>query len=221
MANHNKRVAEGARKSRSRMVVIGLLKAHVTNGQPTGVDLAAGARVPFAGWGCAHLLLTEAHWDGLQRSFRRELEAWRKGSPTYAIAIVEPTRYGSNFDLVQIALMRVSPRAIPLDSGYEADVEDVLVAAERSFVKPIRYAEGDNTLPDFELLDVAHPPLPMEVFGLNSDEYAKRMQDKVAHYDQKHGPGGWWRWDAFSGVNVPALPPAAGLDAPHDSAARR
>lgn len=109
--------------------------------------------------------------------------------------------------------MRVSPRVIPLDSGYEARVEEALVAQGRRFDKPMRYIDGDDTLPDFRLLDTRGAPLPMEVFGRGDAAYQARMQEKAKEYDRTLTSNGWWRWDAFAQDTLPSFP------APSDPAA--
>lgn len=206
LAAHNREVATAATEQRTRLVVISQLKPYSDGTQTPAVDLAAKHRVPLAGWDCARPFLGEAHAHGLQRSFQRELDAWRAGAVTFAVLIVQPQPEGEHFDLVRIALMHVSPRAIPLDSGYEAEVEEALVAQDRSFDKPLRYVDGDNTLPDFRLLDTDGAPLPMEVFGRSNPDYLARMHEKVALYDRQFTPQGWWRWEAFAGAMRPAFP---------------
>lgn len=150
---------------------MGRLKPYSDGKEGRPADLATGQALPFAGWECIRPLLDVGHAQGLQRSFARELQGWRNGAVTYAIVIDQPQPEGSGFDLVELALLRVSPRAIPLDSSYEATAEDALVAQDRSFDKPMRYVDGDDTLPNFRLLDAGEHPVPMEVFGRNDPDY--------------------------------------------------
>lgn len=106
--------------------------------------------------------------------------------------------------------MVVTPRFIPVDSGYEADVEARLCQEERSFLKPLRLDAEDDTLPDFVLTDLqGQRPMPMEVFGMKTAEYLARKQTKIAFYDSKYGREGWWFWDAAfdtTGKNIPSFP---------------
>lgn len=208
LAAHNRKVAAAAIEQRTRVVVVGCLQPYRTGGEgASAIDVAAGQCVPLDGQDCACPSLPKAHAQGLERSFQRELAAWRAGAPTYAVLIVQPAPEGEHFDLVRIALLRVSPRAIPLDSGYEAQVEEALAAQRRSFDKPMRYIDGDDTLPDFRLLDVGRAPLPMEVFGRADPEYQARMRKKEALYESLPDPPGWWRWDAFARDPIPPFPP--------------
>lgn len=209
LAEHNRRVASAATEQRTRLVVVGRLKPYNDGKNAPAVTMAAGQRLPLAGWDCARPFLRETHAQGLQRSFHREIEAWQAGAVTYAILIIQPQPKGEHFDLVRIALMRVSPRAVPVDSGYEAEVEDALVAQGRWFDKPMRYIDGDDTLPDFRLLHTGGAPLTMEVFGRRDPEYLARMHEKVTSYDRQFGSQGWWRWEAFTSCPMPPLPPPA------------
>lgn len=203
LAAHNRHVAAAATEQRTRVVIVSRLKPYSDGTQTPAVVLAAKHRVPLAGWDCIRPFLREAHTHSLERSFQRELAAWRAGAPTYAVLIVQPQPEGEHFDLVRMALMRVSPRAIPLDSGYEAEVEDALVAQDRAFDKPMRYADGDDTLPDFRLLDAGDRPVPMEVFGRDDPDYRVRMEEKMVGYDREFTREGWWFWIASESSLMP------------------
>lgn len=205
LAKRNLAVAKAATDRRTRVVVISRLQSYDC-AQTPAIDLAPDLLVPLAGSACIRPYLSKEHAQGLQRSFARELAAWRAGEPTYAVLIVQPKSEGKYFELVRIALMRVSPQAIPLDSGYEATVEDALVKQRRAFDKPMRHIDGDDTLPDFRLLDMGHWPMPMEVFGLTDPAYQARIREKETIYAQGPNPPGWWRWDAFANVPMPDLP---------------
>ncbi|QKW56724.1 DUF1173 family protein [Stenotrophomonas sp. NA06056] len=197
----NEAVAARARENTSRMVIVARLRAN----EPGRHELKADGRIPLAGWGCTSIFLSSSQLKGLERSFERELNAWRTElAATYALLIVEPKTTGTNFRLVQIALMRVSERAIPLDSGYEAMIEQALVDERRHFDKPMRFAPDEQTLPDFRLLDLPSGPMPMEVFGRTDLGYQERMNQKVLFYCQSGAP--WWHWEAYRDAAWPDFP---------------
>ncbi|MCW0351003.1 hypothetical protein NB701_004365 [Pantoea ananatis] len=103
--------------------------------------------------------------------------------------------------------MTVSPRFIPLDSGYEAAVEEKLWQEKRAFIKPLCYDGEEDVFPDFVLKDVSGvDALPMEVFGINTPEYQQRRQEKIAHYDLEYGAESWWHWNAYTTNEIPAFP---------------
>lgn len=105
--------------------------------------------------------------------------------------------------------MMVTSNWIPIDSAYEGVVADKLTKENRAFIKPLRYdAAESEVFPDFCLFDTKNnEPLPMEVFGLKSDEYLRRKAEKIAIYDERHTREGWWFWDAASNDDVDQMPP--------------
>ncbi|MFU5648602.1 DUF1173 family protein [Pseudomonas aeruginosa] len=172
-------------------------------------------RLPLSGpFGMPILHLPPAVWATAARKFERELSAWRRGSRVIAIAQVTP-RKGESLsqgDVVELALMQVSERWIPVDSDYEGVIEAKLHAAGRSFDKPLRYdADESEVFPDFWLLD-AGKDYPLEVFGMNTPAYLERKAVKTAWYNREYGGEGWWSWDAAAdpkGKNIPPFPPRA------------
>lgn len=169
-------------------------------------------------FGFPNLMLPEDARLRLERSFGRELGDWRRGMKVMVIAETEPpettfrhvdgrNRPSSCSTVIDVALMTVSPRFIPLDSGYEGMVEDRLWQEKRAFIKPLRYDGEEDVFPDFVLKDVPGvDALPMEVFGMNSPEYLQRRQVKTAHYDAEYGAEGWWYWDAYTKNEISAFP---------------
>lgn len=60
---------------------------------------------------------------------------------------------------------------------------NALTAAERSFVKPLRYDANDAVFPDFLLTDAPAGPVYVEVYGMNNlHSYRERKRLKQAHY---------------------------------------
>ncbi|MFL6615737.1 MAG: SDR family NAD(P)-dependent oxidoreductase [Pantoea agglomerans] len=116
-------------------------------------------------------------------------------------------RPSSSSTVIDVALMTVSPRFIPLDSSYEEAVEEKLWQEKRTFIKPLRYDGEEDVFPDFVLKDVPGvDALPMEVFGMNTPEYLLRMQEKTSYYEAQYGPGHWWSWNAAEKSDMPAFP---------------
>lgn len=102
--------------------------------------------------------------------------------------------------------MHLSERFIPLDSSYEGKLEQALVDAKRSFVKPLRYEADDLVFPDFWLSDMGGD-YPLEVFGMNTVTYLERKLQKTAIYgDATKYPLGWWYWDVLTQPMIPTLP---------------
>jgi len=159
--------------------------------------------------GMPAMYLADMARTAVTESFVAELNAWEAGAQIYAILHVS-VRAGTKpyADVNKVALMRVSERLIPLDSGHEATVEQLLYENRRSFYKPLRFDSAlDAVFPDFWLLDMVRD-YPMEVFGMNTPEYLARKVVKVAHYNASY-PSGWWQWDACAAATIPPLPVSA------------
>ena len=199
-------------------VAIALLKADAEQGY---AEMQAGRLILSSPLGFPKLNVSPNVFRACERSFGNELSAWKAGHKVVAIVETEPPtrRYerinGRNVpiteaEVIGIALMRVTPRFIPVDSGYEAIIEARLCEEERSFIKPLRFDAEEDTLPDFVLTDVdGKESVPMEVFGMNTDEYRARRAVKTEGYNKEYGVGGWWSWDATrkdAEENIPAFP---------------
>ncbi|MEJ1269099.1 DUF1173 family protein [Pantoea ananatis] len=204
-----------AEKNKRRLIVVSVL---------AGWNEAAEARLQTTlslglFFGFPDLVLPDDVHLRLERSFGRELGDWRRGMKVVVIVETEPpettfrradgrNQPSSCSTVIDVALMTVSPRFIPLDSGYEGMVEEKLWQEKRAFIKPLRYDGEEDVFPDFVLKDVPGvDALPMEVFGMNTPEYLLRKQDKTAHYDEKYGQRHWWSWEAADGSTMPPFPP--------------
>lgn len=101
------------------------------------------------------------------------------------------------------ALLTCCREFVPCDSSYEVDLANRMTRAGRTFVKPMAMDLEDDTLPDFIALDTS-PPVPMEVWGMNTEAYVARKQAKRALYAQRGAP--LWEWEAWRDAQPPDLP---------------
>lgn len=211
----NRQIAKDAGRGARRLILISQLAAW-----SDAADERLQTTLPLGlFFGFPDLVLPEDVRLRLERSFCRELGDWRRGMKVVVIVETEPpettfrhvdgrNRPSSCSTVIDVALMTVSPRFIPLDSGYEGIVEDRLWQEKRAFIKPLRYDGEDDVFPDFVLKDVPGvDALPVEVFGMNTPEYQLRRQQKTAYYDAEYGQGNWWYWNATEHSEMPALPP--------------
>ncbi|MGG4660505.1 DUF1173 family protein [Pseudomonas vlassakiae] len=209
-AARNQAIAKSATTKDLRLVAISPLARY--NPERHSGDMT---RLPFAGpYGMPMLNLPAEVWATAGRRFEREFSAWKRGSRVIAIAQVTPRKGGafSQADVVDLALMQVSERWIPVDSDYEGVIEAKLHAAGRSFDKPLRYdADESEVFPDFWLLDTGKD-CPLEVFGMSTHAYLERKAVKTAWYNREYGGAGWWSWNAAAdpmGKNIPPFPAKA------------
>ncbi|PAW31279.1 hypothetical protein CIL06_22850 [Pantoea vagans] len=199
-----------AQKSETRLIAVAELAAWQP-GFTTSPD-----RLPIRDFhGMPFLTIAPSLWRALGHSFSRELDAWQGGARTIVIAYVDPEAPRGKL-VRQAALMTVSPRFIPVDSGHEMKLEGILHASGRKFLKPLRYDAGlTDYLPDFYLTDLAATEdnlFALEVWGMDSDAYRLHREEKTAWYNTAYTPAGWWSWDASRFPDtVPPLPAADAL----------
>lgn len=208
---------DSAAASGKRLVMITYLKicASEEEGQLNGM-LPLGQAAGFPSLDVPADLISR-----LNRSFARELSDWRRGQKVMLIAETDPPvkkfrqRDGkpvpySTCNVIDAALMTVSPRFIPLDSSWEGVIEEKLWQEKRQFVKPLRYDGEADVFPDLLLKDVpGRDIVPLEVFGMKTPDYLARKAVKLAHYREEYGEGNWWSWDAHlagAADNIPAFP---------------
>lgn len=101
------------------------------------------------------------------------------------------------------ALMMTSHDYIPVDSSWEATLANHLAQAARWFEKPMRAAAG-GLQADFILTDVV-PSTVMEVFGMQTPEYLRRKDEKLARYREDGQIV--WSWSPLTDNRIPPLPP--------------
>ncbi|WKJ88546.1 DUF1173 family protein [Methylomonas montana] len=108
-----------------------------------------------------------------------------------AIAVV--FRNKASFVVSDIGLIRTNRQFIPVDSSYELQVADKLIAERHAFSKPLKLDEELRYLPDFLLHD-CQVPWALEVFGMtNDDQYQAHKLEKLQYY-RDHGIP-CWHWE--------------------------
>lgn len=202
-------VVKKAQKAKYRLVAVGaLLPYDAMKHEP----LNGMERLPLMrAYGMPMMYLNGNVWVDTQKSFATEIAAWKKGAKVIAIAFLSLREKSPYSEVLEVALMRVSDRLIPLDSGHEAKIEEWLRAQKRAFDKPLRFDADEKTIPDFWLNDL-EDEYPMEVFGMETQDYLARKEVKIAHYQEKYASRlGWWHWNAHEDLHakhIPSLPPA-------------
>ncbi|MFV3368855.1 DUF1173 family protein [Pseudomonas sp. NY15435] len=199
-AARNAEVVDQAREHSRRLIAVSALASFNS-------ERRSLAQLSFSGpFGMPTMDIRAEVRRRVERSFAAELAAWEAGHEVIAIAQLN-LKKGRYADVLDLALMRVSERMIPLDSGYEAVIEAKLHAEGRAFFKPPRFESEDEIFPDFWLLDMGRDTqYPLEVFGMNTQAYQLRRQRKIRWYNGQFGPTGWWYWDAFNDSQGKAIP---------------
>ena len=129
-----------------------------------------------------------------ESSFARQVQ-YRRGRLIVLASGFKSAR--DTIDLQEIGILACSDPYIPIDSLYELNVADRLVAEARSFIKPVR-DDGGAVVPDFILTDTA-VEVEMEVFGRTDPDYLEKAERKKIRDI-------WW-WDAATTDELPPFPP--------------
>jgi len=112
-------------------------------------------------------------------------------------------------EATELAWMMTHPFGVPVDSSLELDVACALFQSGRTFRKPVRFAntgmgkdpKWSSSHPDFVLF-TEKGEMPMEVWGMNTPEYLKKIPERVARYDGRE----IWQWHAYRNDPMPPFP---------------
>lgn len=211
----NDEMVRNAQQNKQRLIVVGQLQKYAmltkdSASLPTRLQLQQRDGLPY-------MNVDVDFWTIAERSFPQAWAAWKRGERVCAIARLqysdEPRFPGAKqtkgWLVVDVALQGLSEAYIPVESSYERQVVDLLVAQDRIFEKPLRYdADLNEVFPDFLLLDTDILQYPMEVFGRTDEKYEKRAAVKRIYYKEHFG-NKWWCWKASTETVIPGLPIAA------------
>lgn len=136
----------------------------------------------------APIFFSAAQYERIRRSAPSAMTDQRPAdSEQVLIALVSRSDRG-NLSAVGAAVMLTNADFVPADSTHEVIMADALTAANRAFIKPLRYDGDTASLPDFVLTDT-EPATVVEVWGmLDREEYAARKQAKLSHYRSTDTP---------------------------------
>lgn len=204
-STHNAEVLASASAAKTRLFIIGRLRA------PTPEQLAKRSfLLPLLDFhGLPKALVDPATLDRLlgRRPVLQNLIADRAGN-VVVICCIEPNG-GDWWKVIDIAGFGTSPDMIPVESGFELQMERHLAACKRRFLKPLQVGETENASdqrPDFLLLDTL-PRVMIEVWGMQTPEYLESKRRRLAKYAAARQPVISWSPDR--GDPLPTLPPAS------------
>jgi hypothetical protein len=140
----------------------------------------------------ATLPLTASAHRRMVRSFRREMTADKSQCALGIAIVVVSLNEDGELQVGRIAIAQSSLDYIIVESRYEAQVVNELVAKGRRFLKPIRSVDGLSFRPDILLLDTP-TPTTMEIYGVGSKKYLLQMERKEAEYRKLGRPHWSWR----------------------------
>lgn len=204
-----------AQANKHRLVAVGRLSRYdweTASGQKQQPDLLKFSEFD----GLPFMKMDKDMWGLAEKHYPSAWSTWKQGGNVCAIVRLqyfeEPFFPGARkvkqyWKVMDIALQSLSAGSfIPVESSYENQVTEKLVAEDRTFEKPLRFEAGeDEVFPDFILLDTKNTQYPMEVFGLTTEAYEKREGEKRLYYEV-HFRSAWWCWKVSSTKAIPAFP---------------
>lgn len=118
---------------------------------------------------------------------------------------------------VEAALMRVSRHFVPVDSSFEEQLVESLVADGRSFVKPLHYDLHGAALPDVVLADATREDgtcgrVAMHVYGSTIQPAQQARLERGDRTRASAAGLAFWKWDAGAQTVIPPLPPLFSSD---------
>lgn len=197
----NEKVIKSAIRTNSRVLVLLELPQGYDNGQPLFFNYQK----------LTIRLLPESirRAQTLIDGHANAITSVQRGTPTAAplrrimIGIGTPSK--SEISITACAAMLTTAQYIPIESSYEWIVADQLVHQQRYFCKPLRYDAASEVFPDFILLDTNQVQFPMEVYGMTTEPYLARKEEKTTYYQTNFG-GHHWLWDATQDQTPPDFP---------------
>ena len=143
--------------------------------------------------------------DKMVSQFERELNTLNNPDVARQSHVVMMAQFevnaSDNLVAIGASFMLVSRNYIPVDSLHELRLANFLSLNKRVYEKPLTIQDG--LLPDFILRD-CEVPVFMEVWGMNTETYKQRKQEKIETYTQRQMI--LWQWDAVSEAKIPQLP---------------
>jgi len=192
---HLMRIAAPEKGARKLMVAIGEVKGIEKGRYGMKVVLKHLPDYSFA--------LDEDTHKKLAKRFEPELSMWdaHQGSHLMMVATFGVSAVGVA-NIVEVALMLVNDRWIPFEDSYEHMVLEKLCAAERRFMKGLRYnMPSTKPLAVAVLTDIEPKPHALYITPTGADD--QFVEEQAALMAQSDMPA--WHWDARAG-SMPALP---------------
>jgi hypothetical protein len=147
--------------------------------------------------------LPTAVLERAREQFPRSSAHGARGGRVIAFGVARVGRRGPGSEARQLcavverlALQGVTKHWIPVDSSHEEKLLLALADAGRSFYKPLRFDAQKffGFHPDAVLTDVERGIFPLEVYGMQDEEYVAQSIFKEEFSDVVYGCAAHWSW---------------------------
>lgn len=134
-------------------------------------------------------------------NFSFELEHLKHNGKTILISLIEPTKIKDetkSAKVIDLALMAVSERYIPILNKWDEELENKLYEENRSFVKFLQY-DASHKNADFGIIDTdLNFNLPVIIYNSAQPEERKRAKNIKNFFTNKYGPNFYIAWDTHT-----------------------
>ncbi|MEO6658922.1 MAG: DUF1173 family protein, partial [Burkholderiaceae bacterium] len=177
---------EAAQRRRSKLAVLNVddpqAPLAIVIGEFKVADSAAlGSRVWIKHMPDSPLLVAGKTWERMQRVFAPLFEA-RDADTGHKVRLVMTAliraRREHTYEIDAASMMLTSAQWIPIDGVHELPLIEILVAAHRRFIKPLRYdARRDVAFPNALLLDSGPQAVPLHVVSPFTDPKERQARE--------------------------------------------
>lgn len=202
--------AEIAQRRRAKLAILQPHEGHAPLALVIGEFKACerrdhGSRIWIRHMPDAPLLIETRSWDRMARAYAPLLEACDADTShrmRLVMSALIHARREFTYEIDAATLMLVSEQWIPVEGVHELPLIGALVAAQRRFLKPLRYdAKSPAGFANVLLLDCGAQPVPLHLVSEFMTAKDRALKDKAVHMD---GASAAWLWHA--GTPMPQLP---------------
>jgi len=150
----------------------------------------------------------------IKRHFGPAIEAVQTGHGIGLVMACTMRKADDEYVVEAATLMLVNSQWIPVENRFERAVADALIAAERSFIKLLRYGAPEKyAYANFVLRDTGEHQVHMDIVVDSKDADATAAKEaRIAGRDDAT-----WVWRTGQTLHMPPLPPIAKTHRPADS----
>jgi len=169
-------------------------------------DAPTGGRAVIKHLPTVTLHVSDDLMQKIKRHFGAAIEAVQTGDGAGLVMACTVRRAEDKYIVDAATLMMVTRQWIPVENRFERAVADALVAADRSFIKLLRYGAPDRyAYANFVLRDTGEHPVHMDIVVDSKDGVAQAAKEtRIARRAEET-----WVWRTGQTLHMPPLPPAA------------
>ena len=177
-------------------------------------DAQTGGRAVIKHLPTVTLQVSDDLMKKIKRHFGPAIEAVQTGDGIGLVMACTMRKADDKYVVEAATLMLVNSQWIPVENRFERAVADALIAADRSFIKLLRYGAPEKyAYANFVLRDTGEHQVHMDIVVDSKDADAMAAKEaRIAGRDDAT-----WVWRTGQTLHMPPLPPIAKTHRPADS----